>query len=424
MPFQIIRNDITKVKADAIVNTANPQPVIGGGTDGAIYAAAGAEQLLAERRKIGEIARGNAVSTPAFGLNARYIIHTVGPSWKGGNHGERETLHSCYERSLMLAADLQCESIAFPMISTGVYGFPKDEALDIALEEIGKFLLTHEMDVTLVVFDRGSVELSKKLVGEIDEYIDEHSVGSLRDREYSFRRNMDRSPRRSGPLRRMFESFSNKAYQRDTDEYLHARPMPASPQPDVRADMGIPADHEEIDEEACMAEYAQKESSAVEYDITEPMQIIDDRMAGSLPSYMLKKESAIPSKKAKADMDLDEFLAGRQETFQQRLFWLIDERGLKDPDVYKKANIDRKVFSKIRCNPDYLPKKKTAMAFAIALELDIPEMQDLLSRAGYALSPSSKFDLIISYFVEHKKFDINRINVALFDYGQELLGYK
>ena len=184
MPFQIIRNDITKVKADAIVNTANPKPRIGRGTDSAIYAAAGEEQLLAERKKIGEIAPGQAVSTDAFNLDAKYIIHTVGPAWVDGNHGERDILHSCYEKSLASAAELKCKSIAFPLIASGVYGFPKDEALNIALAEIGKFLLTHEMKVILVVFDRKALELSEQLVGDIEQYIDEHSAHLLREAEY------------------------------------------------------------------------------------------------------------------------------------------------------------------------------------------------------------------------------------------------
>ncbi len=154
MPFQIIRNDITKVKADAIVNTANPKPRIGRGTDSAIYAAAGEEQLIAAREKIGDIAPGQAVHTAAFALAAKYIIHTVGPVWVDGSHGERDTLRSCYENSLTLADSLGCESIAFPLIATGTYGFPKDEALHIALSEIQRFLLTHEMKVTIVVFDR------------------------------------------------------------------------------------------------------------------------------------------------------------------------------------------------------------------------------------------------------------------------------
>ena len=235
MPFQIIRNDITKVKADAIVNTANPKPRIGRGTDSAIYAAAGEEQLIAAREKIGDIAPGQAVHTAAFALDAKYIIHTVGPVWVDDTHGERDTLRFCYENSLALADSLGCESIAFPLIATGTYGFPKDEALHIALSEIRRFLLTHEMKVTIVVFDR-------------------------------------------------------------------------------------------------------------------------------------------------------------------------------------------KVFSRIRCKPDYKSKKKTALAFAIALELDMPTMTDLLSRAEIALSPSNTFDLIITYFITNKNYDIFEINAALFKYGQPILG--
>ena len=185
MPFRIIRNDITKVKADVIVNTANPRPVIGGGTDTAIYNAAGKEQLLAQRRAIGEIAPGDAVYTDAFGLDAKYIIHTVGPSWEGGNKGERRILHSCYEKSLALAEKLKARSIAFPMIATGTYGFPKDEALNIALSEIGKFLLVHEMDVTLVVFDRKALELSEEIAGEIEQFIDDSAHRDLVLSEYN-----------------------------------------------------------------------------------------------------------------------------------------------------------------------------------------------------------------------------------------------
>ena len=184
MAFQIIRNDITKVKADAIVNMANPKPVIGRGTDSAVYKAAGEKLLLAQRKKIGDIAPGQSVRTDAFRLQARYIIHTVGPIWIDGNHGEREIIHGCYANSLTLAAELCCESIAFPLIATGVYGFPKDEALQIALAEINRFLLTHDMKVILVVFDKKAFELSGKLVGDIEEYIDEHSARAIREEEY------------------------------------------------------------------------------------------------------------------------------------------------------------------------------------------------------------------------------------------------
>ena len=359
MPFQIIRNDITKVAADAIVNTANPRPVIGGGTDTAIYNAAGRQQLLAEREKIGDIEPGQAVSTPAFGLKARYIIHTVGPIWIDGQHGEREILQACYANSLALAAELGCESIAFPMIATGTYGFPKSEALDIALKEIGKFLLTHEMEITLVVFDRKSLELSEKLVGEIDEYIDEHTVGLLRSREYG-------SNRTQGIRRRRQEE-----------------------------------ERRQMNEDLLIEDF-----------------VITQKMSMSLaPSMMQDTAYSEPE-----DPRLEELLNKKEDTFQQRLFKLIDERKLSDPEVYKKANSNRKVFSKIRCNVNYKPKKETAVAYGIALRLDMPAMQDLLSRAGLALSPTSKFDLIISYFITNRIYEMTEINTVLFKYGQPLLG--
>ena len=367
MSFQIIRNDITKVKADVIVNTANPKPVIGSGTDSAIYHAAGEEKLLEERRKIGDIAPGNAAVTSACDLSARHIIHTVGPAWNGGNHGERDTLKSCYAKSLALAAELSAESIAFPLIATGVYGFPRDEALNIALAEIGKFLLTHDMKVILVVFDRKAFELSEELLGEIDEYIDEHGVRLVREKEYGESPNWERG--RKERQRRELELFQRENLS--VSEAFHT-------------------------------------AESLEEDI---------------PDYMPEPEMAPPM--ALPDMEgksLDEILDSAGESFQQRLFKLIDASGMDDVTVYKKANIDRKVFSSIRCKPDYRPKKKTAVAFAIALQLDMPTMLDLLSRAEIAFSPSNKFDLIITYFVTNGIYDIFEINAALFKYGQQILG--
>lgn len=188
MPFCIIRNDITKVTADAIVNTANPHAGIGGGTDSAIYRAAGTEILLAERKKLGDIPVGQAAATSAFGLQAKYIIHTVGPVWQGGTHGEEAALRSCYEQSLSLAHKLGCESVAFPLISTGVYNFPKDKAMRIATAAIYEFLMEQEMRVELVVFDRTAYELSGRLFPNIQSYIDEQYVAHQTGQEYSRRR--------------------------------------------------------------------------------------------------------------------------------------------------------------------------------------------------------------------------------------------
>ena len=368
MPFQIIRNDITRVEADAVVNTANPRPRIGAGTDSAIYRAAGQEELLAERMAIGDISPGQAAYTKAYGLKARYIIHTVGPVWKDGNSQERETLHSCYEKSLSLAADLGCESIAFPLISTGCYGFPRGEALQIALEEFGKFLLTHEMNIILTVFDRESLELSGRLMGRIEEYIDEHYVGEAGKREYASR------PGRNG----------RTGYSR----YL-------SKKEEYRKEFFLQEDKEEMSFGASCAD------------------------AMPLPASSAFRPDSFADFSGKS---LEEMVESAGDTFQQKLFRLIDESGLDDVTVYKRANIDRKVFSRIRCNADYTPKKKTAVAFAIALHLDMPAMLDLLSRAEIAFSPSSKFDLIITYFVTNKIYDIYEINCALFRYGQPTLG--
>ncbi len=337
MPFQIIRNDITKVHADVIVNTANPKPQIGSGTDSAVYAAAGADALLAARREIGEIAPGQAAVTPAFSLPANYIIHTVGPAWLDGQHGEQEILRACYANSLALAAELEAESIAFPLIATGVYGFPKDAALDIALSEIGKFLLTHEMQVILVVLGKKAFALSEQLMGSVEAYLDEHQVQALEQAEYADGRRLAEARRRRAAL-------------------LSAQDVPPP---------GMP------------------------------------------------RNAALP---------LKQLLSDTGDNFQQRLFRLIDERGLDDVTVYKKANIDRKVFSSIRCKKDYKPAKKTAVALAVALELSMQEMTGLLACAGIALSPGDKFDLIISYCVQNGIYDIYQINAILFDYGQPILG--
>ncbi len=342
MPFQIIRNDITKVCADVIVNTANPKPLIGSGTDSAIYKAAGESRLLAERRKIGDIEPGQAVPTPAFRLKAKYIIHTVGPVWMDGRHGEKEILRSCYSESLALAAKLKCKSIAFPLIASGAYGFPKDEALDIALSEIGKFLLTHDLNIVLVVFDKAAFELSESLVGEIDRFIDEQTVAalSLQERYHGTLPLYNRSVRPEEERRRAF-------YQ-------------------------------------------------------------NNRRAALFPDV--------------AEKNLREAVGSAGQTFQEKLFELIDKSGMDDVTVYKKANVDRKVFSRIRSRRDYKPKKKTAVAFAIALELDLPTTVDLLARAEIAFSQSSRFDLIIAYFITHSIYDMFEINAALFQYDQPVLG--
>lgn len=337
MSFRIIRNDITKIAADAIVNTANPEPVYGGGTDAAIYNAAGASDLLAERKKIGDISVGEIAVTPAFRIHAKYIIHTVGPAWRDGNHGEFDLLSSCYRKSLLIARQLGCESIAFPLISTGTYGFPKDKALDIALRTIRNFLSRNEMEVTLVVFDREAFVLSGSLAENVRQYIDENYVGRQTTSEYkSFE-----SPRFSG-------NFVQNSGRWNAEQRYNQ-----------------------------------------------------------------------PSKRS---FSLKEIIKGRGESFHEMLFRLIDQKGMKDSEVWHKANIDHKLFSKIKCNPQYTPSKKTALALAIALELNLDQTVDLLSRAGLALSPSSISDLVIKYCIEHAIYDMFEIDALLFDSGQPTIG--
>ena len=329
MPFEIVRNDIVNMKVDAIVNTANPKPIIGAGTDKAVHDKAGARLLLA-RKEIGNIAVGEAAITPAFDLDANYVIHTAGPIWKDGRSGEEKLLASCFRNSLGIAKKKSCESIAFPLISTGSYGFPKPLALQIAVREISSFLMENEMQVYLVVFEKQSFELSEKLFKSVSSYIDENYVSDKINAEYKM------SNLRSYEL--LFEAS-------DTPRY------------------------------------------------------------GTICS----------------NPNLDGMLENLDKGFSETLLALIDRTGKKDSEIYKKANVDRKLFSKIRNNADYRPSKTTAIAFAIALELNMDETNDLLSKAGFALSQSSKFDVIVRYFIENKKYDIFELNTVLFEFDQPLI---
>jgi O-acetyl-ADP-ribose deacetylase (regulator of RNase III) len=352
MPFKIVRNDITHVKADVIVNTANPKPKYASGTDLAIYQAAGADELLAERKKVGCIERGDIAVTGAYALNAKYIIHTVGPVWVDGMHKEFETLESCYAKSLQKALELGCDSIAFPLISTGVYGFPKDKALQIAVSVFSRFLLENEMQIILVVFDKKSFQLSGKLVGEIDSFIDANYIRQKRRSEYS-RRPFSRS----------------------------------------RIESDITYDSE-VYEECCR--YTEAEESEPELLMSVPM----------------------PQKA----ISLEEELENVGMSFHDKLFELIGKSGMDNKDVWKRANLDRKHFSKIQCDEKYHPKKKTVMALCIALELDLEQAKDLLARADWAFSPSSKVDLIVQKAIIDKQYDIYQLNLVLFQYTNEILG--
>ena len=343
MPLQIVRNDITKMKVDAIVNAANASLLGGGGVDGCIHRAAGPE-LLAECKTLGGCETGSAKITGAGKLPCKYVIHAVGPRWLGGKRGERDQLISCYRTSLALAKDKECETVAFPLISSGIYGYPKDQALRIAIDTISEFLLENDMTVYIVIFDKKTYQISGKLFSDIAEYIDDNYVDEHTD-DYSER------------LRRM--------------NAFRAKEMVC----------------EEADEEIDM--------------------------------LMTVAPMAVAYKKARS---LDDALGQIDESFSEMLLRKIDEKGMTDAQCYKKANIDRKLFSKIRSDKLYKPSKPTAIAFAIALELSLDETKDMLMKAGFALSHSNKFDIIIEYFIENENYNVFEINEALFAFDQSLLG--
>ena len=343
MPFTFIRNDITKVQADALVNTANPAPVVGSGVDSAIHTAAG-PQLLAARQKIGPIAAGQSALTPAYHLPAQYVIHTVSPIWKGGQQGEAALLGQCYAGALQLAFHHQCKSIAFPLLATGNYGFPRPLAIQIAVQTFSQFLLTHEMDIYLVVFDHKSMALSEKLFSSIKSYID-----------------------------------------------------------DTYAEAHMPAMRSRCSE--FPAEQARRFRQEADFNVSAALE--ETAFCCNSPTCTLES-----------------LLEQTDDGFSQTLLRLIDQSGRKDSDVYKAANIDRKLFSKIRSNPGYKPTKETALAFAIALRLDLSQTKDFLQRAGYALSHSSKMDIIVEYCILHNMYDIHEINDVLFHFDQKQLGAR
>ena len=333
MPLEIVRNDITKMTVDAIVNAANESFLGGGGVDGAIHYAAGPE-LLAECKTLGGCKTGKAKITGGYNLPAKYVIHTVGPIYEDGKHGEKALLESCYRESLTLAKERNCETVAFPLISSGVYGYPKDQALKVAIDVISDFLLENEMKVYIVIFDKAAYKISEKLFSDIAEYIDDNYV----DEHTDYRRE---SMRMNAPMQASVGLFE--------------------------------------------AELCECKAMALEDDLDAKLKQID-------------------------------------ESFSQMLLRKIDEAGMTDAECYKKANIDRKLFSKIRGDVNYKPSKPTAIAFAISLELSLDETEDMLKKAGFALSHSNKFDIIIEYFISKGNYNIFEINEALFAFDQNLLG--
>ena len=332
MPIRVFRNDITLVKADAIVNSANPEPIIGGGAEAAIYEAADKKALLAERKKIGDINPGEVAYTPAFKLSAKYIIHTVGPIWRGGSQGEAVILSSCYEKSLELAEELGCKSIAFPFISTGTYGFPKDKAIEIAAASINRFLKYHKMSVILVVLDKESFKISGKKFSDVASFIEANIV----------------------------EEKLNKVY---------------------KSASGI-----------------SRRNSLIEF---RNLHFMHQRNTDELPD------------------DISELLKMSKASFSSRVQSMVQQRGLEPSDLYNKSGLlTKKIYSDMKTLGDnYRPKKGTAVAFCLALELDLPQTLELIGSAGWTLSDSKYIDLIIKWHIDKKDFNIRHINDTLNTYG-------
>lgn len=401
MPLEIVRDDITRMKVDAIVNAANTSLLGGGGVDGAIHAAAGPE-LLEACRQLGGCPTGQARITGGFRLPARYVIHTPGPIWMGGHRGERQLLASCYRNSLALAAEHECESIAFPMISTGAYGYPKDEALRVALDEITAFLMQNEMTVYIVTFGKEMFETTEKLFSSVRAYIDDARAA---ESEKKFSRNRLFSASVSAPAFPMA--------QEDAD---------ACALPDQEACSSFRTNQAVLREEKASASrsgirklFRKRISRSEKAELEEP----EKTLAGESAS---PEALVLSAPKAVSPEELKRYLEAQDIGFSEMLLRLINEKGMTDVECYKQANIDRKLFNHIKNARDYKPAKKTALAFAVALRLSPSEAEDLLRRAGYSLSSSNTMDLAIRYFLENGFYNIHDINIMLYDLDLPLLG--
>ena len=379
MPFKIIRNDITKMETQAIVNTANDHPTVGTGCDYAVYKAAGYDDLLNYRKEyIGFVPEGDAFITPGFHLPAEYIIHAVSPLYIDGQHEEEDLLRSCYQKSLQLAEENGIRSIAFPLISTGRFGYPKEDGMRIAVDEIHAFLLHSDMQIYLVVFDEKATRMGKNLYPDLEAYIDLNYVEEKREQEYGDAYYASSIAGEEEALSLEQERLREERRRRSRGSRAHRESQAPAPRTEMQ---GI---REEAPIEApSMARDLEDEDTAVE----------------------------------EMERKLAERMAHMSDTFPQYLLYLIDEKGMENAEVYKRAIVDKKVFSKIKNNPDYHPQKLTALCLCIGAKLNLDESKDLLARAGYALSPCDKTDIIFSYFIENEIYDMIELDIQLEEHG-------
>lgn len=389
MRLKIVRNDITKMHVEAIVNTANDYPTVGSGCDHAIYMAAGYEELLRYRKeKIGFVPEGEVFITPGFNLDCDYIIHAVSPLFVDGNSGEEEKLRSCYKKGLQLALEHRIKSIAFPLISTGGFGYPKEEGFRIAVDEINAFIMKHEILVYLVVFDNKATRLGRYLYADLESYIDQNYVDLKHQEEYFHQ---------PYPVKAFMPKEGSANHRREHAKCDSRRKMAELEKRDVSASVG------------------QTYPAGNTKSFDERFEFHDENFDFHNESFGFHDENF--DFYEQHEKGLEERMKHISDTFSEYLIYLIDSRGMTYPDVYKRAIVDKKVFSKIKNNPDAHPKKITAMCLCVGAKLNMDQTRDLLARAGYALSPCDKTDIIFSYFIEHHIYDMIELDIQLEEHG-------
>ena len=411
MPFKIVRNDITKMNTEAIVNTANDYPTVGTGCDHAVYMAAGYEELLGYRKEcIGFVKEGGAFITPGFHLPAKYIIHAVSPLYIDGKHDEEALLRSCYQKSLALAAEYGIRSIAFPLISTGGFGYPKEEGMRIAVDEIHAFLLHSDMQIYLVVFDEKATTMGRNLYPDLEAYIDLNYVRERREEEYGDAyyapsvagEDLDDEELSLDQIKyreeRRRERLSEKQSNIEAASYSDAPPLPL---------MADKSSAEKKSKRSASTKHRFQKSTSSETEHIDKISLFGEKES------LFDEDAAIEEMEQK----LTERMAHMSDTFPQYLLYLISMKGMENAEVYKRAIVDKKVFSKIKNNPKYHPQKLTALCLCIGAKLNLDESKDLLARAGYALSPCDKTDIIFSYFIEHRIYDMIELDIQLEEHG-------
>lgn len=403
MPFKIVRNDITKMNTEAIVNTANDHATVGTGCDSAVYKAADYNELLKYREeKIGFVPEGDAFITPGFKLQAKYIIHAVSPLYMGGDQGEEEKLRSCYRKSLQIAKENGIKSISFPLISTGGFGYPKEEGMRIAVDEINAFLLSNEMDVFLVVFDTKATQLGEKIYPGLEAYIDHNYVKEAREEEYGDAYFGSMRPSEPG-----YDAYLSNAQmierrtRRNTE--VQRREMSDFSVQSVPPVGAVPkASKSSFTGSIFKKEQAKKSVSDEALQVDECCEC---------------DEASIFDFEEQHESKLQERMRHMSDTYSEYLMYLIQERNMENAEVWKRAIVDKKVFSKIKNNVNYHPNKLTALCLCVGAKLNLDESKDLLARAGYALSPCDKTDIIFSYFIENEIYDMIELDIQLEEHG-------